>query len=412
MSGLRVSTANMLAMGTSRISEAQAGLVKTQQQISANRRILSPSDDPVAAARALDVTQSQAMNSAFASNRTMAKNALAEQESVLQGVTSLLEGIKSQVVQAGNPSLDNSQRNFIGIDLRAQYDQLLGMVNSRDATGNYLFAGFQSQTQPFTQSATTGLVQYGGDQGQKSMQVGPARQIQIGDTGDAVFMRVPNQGYGTAAVPGNAGDVAISAFRITNSASLTGHDYEIVLSGVGSPGGPVYSAYDMRKDPGHVAAPVFSGPYVSGALITVDGLSMTLTGAAPANGDTFVLRPKPTQDMFATLDGLILAMQTPAGDEAGKARLGRALDLANSNLGNGLDNVLGVRSAVGSRLREIDELDLAGSDRDIQYQQQLAQLQDLDLLKAISDLTMQQTTLEAAQKSYVKLAGMSLFDFL
>ena len=47
-----------------------------------------------------------------------------------------------------------------------------------------------------------------------------------------------------------------------------------------------------------------------------------------------------------------------------------------------------------------------------QYQQTLSDLQDLDYAQAISDFTRQQVALEAAQKSFVAISGLSLFKYI
>jgi flagellar hook-associated protein 3 FlgL len=74
--------------------------------------------------------------------------------------------------------------------------------------------------------------------------------------------------------------------------------------------------------------------------------------------------------------------------------------------------VLAVRASVGSRLKEFDALDSAGSDLDIQYAATLSGLQDLDVVKAISMFTQQQATLEAAQKSFKSMSSLSLFNYI
>ena len=411
MSGIRISTSNIFNSGTSRISEAQAALLKTQQQISANRRILSPSDDPVAAARALEVTQSRSINSTYASNRLMARNTLEQEDAALDQIGQLLQNVKTQAIQAGNPTLDNSQRGYIATDLRGQLDQLLGLVNARDGQGRFMFSGYQINTQPFSRSGSTGQLQYVGDQGQRALQVGPARELATSDSGDAIFMRIANKSFGTAAAGNNAGNLAISGLTVSAPAATTGHDYDIVIR-VSSDGGPQYAVYDNKLDPYHQKPPLATGAYTDGASIEFDGLRVSLSGSTPADGDAFTVRPSGYQDIFSTLEKLITALQDPGSGGDANARRARALAEANNNLDSALDNIFTVRAAVGSRLREIDSLDSAGEDRNIQYQQQLSQLQDLDYVKALSDLTAQQTTLEAAQKSFVKLASLSLFNLL
>ena len=88
------------------------------------------------------------------------------------------------------------------------------------------------------------------------------------------------------------------------------------------------------------------------------------------------------------------------------------MNSALQNLDNGLENILSTRASVGSRLQEIESLENMGEDLDIQYEQRLSELQDVDFAKAISDLNRQQIYLEAAQKSFATVSGLSLFDFI
>src|SRR4051812_32547376 len=110
---MRISTNTLFRMGSSRLSELQSSLVKTQQQLSTQKRVLSPADDPVAAASALVVTQSLSMNDQQAVNRQSATSALSEEESVLQNVTSLYQDVKSLIVNAGNGAMEDEQRQYL-----------------------------------------------------------------------------------------------------------------------------------------------------------------------------------------------------------------------------------------------------------------------------------------------------------
>src|SRR5512139_1249612 len=113
------------------------------------------------------------------------------------------------------------------------------------------------------------------------------------------------------------------------------------------------------------------------------------------------------QDMFKTLNDLITQLNTP-----GTTGLSAALATADNNLVLALNNVSSVRASVGSRLQELDALDSAGSDKNLQYSQNLSNLQDLDYTQALTELSKQQMTLEAAQKSFVQTSGLSLFKLL
>lgn len=118
------------------------------------------------------------------------------------------------------------------------------------------------------------------------------------------------------------------------------------------------------------------------------------------------------QSMFKTLSDLITLLETPVVTAADKTALATGLNTAQGNLSNALDNVLKVHASVGTRMKEIDALDDSGDELNIQYQQQLSELRDVDYAKAISDLTQQQTYLEATQKAFLKVQGLSLFDYI
>lgn len=307
---MRISTQTLFESGAAQLGELQSSLVRTQEQIASGRRILTPSDDPVAAARALEVSQSQSLNTQYGVNRQYAKSSLSAVEGTLSSVTTLLQDVKTTVVAAGNGALSDTERGFMATELRGRFEELLGLANSRDPTGNYMFSGFQTTTAPFEETAivvgtaTIASAAYQGDQGQRLMQVDTTRQMAVSSPGQTVFQ----------------------------------------------------------------------------------------------DGD---------QGIFQTLGALIGQLETP-----GTTGLTAALATANGNVDLALDNVLTVRASVGSRLQELDALDYAGEDRHIQYSQILSDLQDLDYNEALTRLSQQEITLEAAQRSFVTVSGLSLFNFL
>jgi len=190
---MRISTQTLFETGAAQLGTLQSGLVKTHQQIASGRRILTPSDDPVAAARALEVSQSQSLNTQYGVNRQHAKSALGAVEGTLSSVTALLQDVKTNVIAAGNGSYSDTERGFLATELRGRFEQLLGLANSRDATGNYMFSGFQTATPPFEETAivvgtvTIASAAYQGDQGQRLMQVDSTRQMAVSSPGQAVF---------------------------------------------------------------------------------------------------------------------------------------------------------------------------------------------------------------------------------
>jgi flagellar hook-associated protein 3 FlgL len=182
---MRVSTQQIFDLGTTRLVDLQSRLQKTQEQIATGRRILSPSDDPVAATRVLDVTQSQTINKQYGVNRQYATNVLSQAEVTLGSVTELLKDVSDSIITAGNGTLSDAERGYIATELSGRLQELLGLANTRDSSGNYLFSGFQSNTQPFVQTATGAT--YQGDLGQQKIQVDATRQMAVNSPGSIVF---------------------------------------------------------------------------------------------------------------------------------------------------------------------------------------------------------------------------------
>ncbi|MFP5394329.1 MAG: flagellar hook-associated protein FlgL [Gammaproteobacteria bacterium] len=404
---MRISTNSIFESGVSQLGTLQSNLAKTQMQLSTNRRMLTAADDPIASARALEVTQSQSINTQFATNRQNARSSMSQVELALAGTTSLIQDMQTIATEAGNGALSQADRESLATELEGRLDDLLGVANTADGAGGYLFSGFKSTIQPFSQTSTG--AQYHGDQGQRVLQVGSSRQVAVSDSGSSVFENNPtgNGTFVTRAVGANTGSGIVSGGSVTDAALLTGHNYEVRFAIAGTPPATTYTVNDTTTGLDVTAAL----PFESGKQIAFDGMTFDVEGA-PADGDIITVEPSQKQSLFATVTNLITALRGPAQGAAGMARLTNDLNEAHTNLGAALDNVLGVRASIGSRMKELDYLDSAGQDLNIQYESTLSDLQDLDTVKAISQFAQQQFTLEAAQKSFKSMSGLSLFNFI
>jgi len=412
---MRISTRMIYDAGSSQLNTLQGALNRTQMQLSANRRNLTPADDPIASARALEVTQSQSINTQFVTNRSNAKNFLSQEDLALGSTTSLIADVQELVVKAGNPALKDVDRQSLATELQGRLTDLMGIANTSDNAGGYLFGGYKSSTQPFSQTATGAT--YIGDQGQRQLQVGSSRYLPTSDSGAAVFENnlTGNGKFTTAADTGNftrGGAGIISGGTVTDPTKLTGHKYSIdfQVTGTGTDAVTTYTVTDVTLGQ-TIPNPAVPVAYKAGDAISFDGQQVSISGK-PADQDKFTLEPSGKESIFTTLTNLIGALNQPAGGDAGQARLTGALNAAHNILDTAYDNVLSVRAEVGSRLKELDTLDSAGDDLDLQYASTLSGLQDLDVVKAISLFSQQQTTLQAAQKSFTAMSGLSLFNYI
>ncbi len=431
---MRISTNMLYNSGIAGIQQRQQQQMHLHQQISSGSRLMSPADDPVAAAAALDVRQSQSINAQFHTNGTSARSQLGLEESALADFTALLQDVKTLAVNAGNAALSNAERANLAAEIEGRYTELLGIANRDDGNGNYLFSGYQGATLPFVE-ISPGNVSYTGDAGQRLLQIGASRNIASNDSGESVFRAIRN-GNGTfvaAPVAGNSGSGVINAGVVTDPSkwNVAGNarDFTIRFDVTGG-----VTTYDIVDNVNNVSlltgvAPA-AGPYlrtfVPGGAISLAtqappdttgtpfdyGAAVSVSGA-PAGGDRFTVAASSDQDIFTTLHALVTTLRNgsnavPASTAAYQAGINAAL----SNIDNTLDNVLTVRASVGARLKEVDNAQGSSEDLSLQYQQTLSALEDLDYAKAISDLSQQQVILEAAQQSFLRITKLNLFDLM
>lgn len=434
---MRISTQTIFEQGIFNLQRNTADLVRGQEQIATGRRILTPSDDPVAAARALEVGQARFANDQLIRNADSAEAAIGMQEEALGRYTRLLQDVKTSLVGAGNGVLSGRERRDIAAELRGRYDELIALANTTDSNGLYLFSGYQGSTQPFAQNAP-GVVAYSGDQGQRLIQVGPVRDLPVSFAGSDVFQRIRNGNgtFVTAAADANIGTGIVTKGVVTNPAAwddpANSRAYEIRFHVDSSATTPV-TTYDIVDTVNGVSmltgGPASAGPHTrvfqSGATIDLStqtppdtnstpfdyGIEFSIAGA-PADGDTFTVNQSTAKDVFSSLYDLITAIEGSGTGAAANTRLTNALNTAHNNLDNALDVSLTITAAVGAYSQEIDTNRNAAQDLRLQFEKTIAGLEGLDYNEAISKLTFSQVSLQAAQKSFMQIQALTLFDYL
>ncbi|CAK9884679.1 MAG: Flagellar hook-associated protein 3 [Candidatus Erwinia impunctatus] len=317
---MRLSTTMMYDQQMRGISSSQSSWMDVGQQLSSGKRVVNPSDDPVAAARSVVLNQSLAQTSQYKTAQTFATTSISQEETTLQQVTSLVQQAQTVVVAAANGTLADDDRASYATQLEGLRAQLLNLANSTDGNGRYLFAGYKTDTPPFTQDSA-GNVTYAGGNTAITQQVDASRTMVTSHTGTEVFM------------------------------SLTSN---------------------AKPEP--------------------DG------SASEAN-------------IFTTFNTAIASLKIPlsGASDATVQAASDALNKTNRGLSNSLNNVLMVRSELGTQLSELDSLGSKAADSTYNLSTELSQLVDVDYTSAISSYTMQQTALQASYKVFSDMSGMSLF---
>lgn len=188
---MRISSIQAFNNGVSGLGRNYANVIRTQEQISSGNRILTPADDPVASVRLLQLEQQQSILKQYSDNLTAAKNSLSQEETTLKSVNTVLQRVRELAVRAGGGALSSADRNSIAKELSEREAELLNLMNSRNARGEYLFAGNLGKTEPFVRNPD-GTYSYFGDEGQRSLQVASSTNVAINDNGKRLFEDVTN----------------------------------------------------------------------------------------------------------------------------------------------------------------------------------------------------------------------------
>ena len=402
---MRVTTSMLYDAGTRSMMERQSELLRTQTQLSTGRRMLAPSDDPVAASQALAVSQARDVTSQYQANVSAATDALATAEGAVADLQGAYDGSREIILQAGNASLNDADRRSLAADLRERFAHVLQVANRQDGVGRALFAGYLEESVPFVDDGTT--VAYAGDQGVRALAISASRELPVGVSGTTLFQGIPvgNGTFETGAAAANAGDASIGTGSVVDPAQLTGRDYQVVFTVLGAT--TTYAIVDTT-----LGVTLSSGnPYTSGASILVDGQQVRVAGV-PADGDAFTIAPATRQDVFRTIRDLVGVLETPTTSAPARGNLATGLERALASLDQASERALGVRTRFGAGLRELETMAAAHEGLAVEYDRQLSRLQDLDYAQAISDFTREQQALEAAQKSFKATTQLSLFALL
>jgi flagellar hook-associated protein 3 FlgL len=395
---MRVTTGMIFDSGVAQIQAQNSQLMKSQKEVATGRRVLAPSDDPVASARALEVTQSKSVNALYTSNQGYAADQLRLVDSKLSAATDLVTYVRTRAVESGNGTYSSNEQASIASDLTQQYSALQGIANSQDSTGEYIFGGYTSNVQPFTGSMTIGMT-YQGDQGARTLQISASRNLPITSSGDEIFntLRAPAGSAFALSSAGNAGSALVSGMSLSG---YNGHSYDVSVAA-----GPTYQVFDSTADPTH-AAPITPTVTTSGSDTTLNfgGVTLTLTGA-PAAGDSYSVGT--VASAFDIMGNFVSALKS--GNSA-ITRFGSNQAIAGMDAAQ--DSISRVQAGVGSRMLEVETQQNIGSSLDLQYSETLSRLQDADYASAVSNLSQQQIYLQAAQQSFMKVSNLSLFNYI
>ncbi|WP_210395763.1 flagellar hook-associated protein FlgL [Motiliproteus sediminis] len=426
---MRISSLQVFQNGVRNIQTGQTNIANIQNQISTGQKLLRPSDDPVAAAQILKIRRELETNEVQNENITVAERRLSLQELTLQQINDAGDRIKELAIQANNSSLQQQDRAGIANEIKEVQNFILGLMNTKDAQGEYLFAGAKGQTQPFSESSP-GVFSYQGDSEPRFIQVGPETFIKSTDTGQEIFQSIEGDPV-VNVVSGGAASLQNLTLEVADKAAFKAATTALGLSTAASGvitlrvtgNDPVANTYDIQVEAadGTVLATetgiAMGSPHNLTVAAAGDPLGIT-TGTAlglsinpetlPSGGEYDIQPDVPKTNLLNTAQALIDGLTNATTSD----EVNRIVSKALGEIDEGQNGVVRVQSQIGGRLNGLENQRGLNEEFELFNRAALSNLEDLDYAEALSEFSFQEVALQAAQQTFSRVNSLSLFNFL
>jgi flagellar hook-associated protein 3 FlgL len=410
---MRISTNQIYERGVSSLLCQQERTTKLQEQLASGIKVRTAADNPISYAQIEWLSQRVCTTEILQRNCISATDALNLEEAVLTDCSNNLQTLRQIQVQAGNGTLSQVERQALSVEVTDILAQIQAFANSKDNDGNYLFSGGQTSTAPFTLNAA-GQYVYNGDSTQRFQMISGSLPIGINDPGDGVFMRIPggNGAFAVSAATTNTGTASASTGSVTDYSAYVADDYTInfalntagnlVAMVTGAASGNVIPSSGLPDD-----APV----YQPGMSLSFNGLTLELFGA-PQVGDTFSVTPAQNVSLFETIQNMITNLGLPYNTSVEKAATVTENNQLLEQIDSALLNITDIIASIGSRLNQVTNSQNANEDLIDASDITLKRLREIDPVVVATEFNQELVNLQAAQQSFVRIQGLSVFNYI
>jgi flagellar hook-associated protein 3 FlgL len=400
---MRVSTAQFYFQNTQQITNKSSDVNEQIGYISSGKRILTAKDDAVYFGTLAGYKEGLQNIEKYQRNITQAENRNSSQEVSFLNAEGLMQELKQLFIQANNGTLSDSDLNALAELASNSQSQLLNIANSKDETGSYIFAGFQTDKEPFVMQPDKS-VNYLGDSGVREVQISRNVMVATNQAGDEAFVDIPNSiGDFTPSYTTNT-----SGIHVSQAVIATPSQYD----DVNNPPGYTFTfslPNDLTVTDGNNNTVYPTAPYTAGQEIAFNGVEVQISGN-PLPNDQFTLSPEENISIFDT----IKAATDWMNQSGSTSETQRAVDYQEilSQLDNALNHMTSRQVDAGVRRSLIEQQKEHHLDNELVLSKGESNIEDLDFAKAISTFEQSQVALQAAQQMFVKIKDLSLFNYI
>ncbi|MGK2235627.1 MAG: flagellar hook-associated protein 3 FlgL [Pseudomonadota bacterium] len=417
---MRLSNNLMYQNNINKILDNQQGVANAQERVTTGEKYLTTSEAPAAISQAMLYSNKIQTNEQYTKNIDQLTGRLETEESVLQSINSNIQQAQELTIQAGNGVYTKDDLKTFASELSGIQQTLANLMNTRSEDGKFIFSGYQDSTQPYQFDSAAGEYTYNGDQGQHQITIAEGVSIKASDNGFDTFEKTNarlNVESNTASVSGSItaasvyvdGQAEFDKFHQANynadpTALATANTYSVLVSPGATATDP--QTYEIYRD-GAALTPAVTGE-VTDESIDFAGMKIEFEGTAPGQLD-FSLEKPGKENVLNTLQSLITGLNdgTLEGDDFQQVLADGLVQLQNAS-----EQVVFTQASLGGRMNALERVSDSNLALDIQNKSNRSNLVEVDMAEAISELTKQETALQASQATFGRLTNLSLFDYL
>lgn len=403
-------------LATRNLGQLGAQIADLQDRVASGVNDPRPSADP---RRATDLSAQRDLRARLDLRDSVARSAadrLTLTDQTLSGLSDAMRQLKEITLRAANDTLTPEAHAALRAEAMTLRDSVHAAANASDMTGRPLFSG--TAPGPAFAATAQGMV-YRGNDAAPSVHLGADHRIATGLSGARVFtvagrdiMALLDDTITALTPPMLDARPAVqmpSPARLDLTRSREAQTVTLTLSG---PLGAAPVALDLRLDaPGAALGAINAVTARTGITATQadDGHSLTLTaeGQIGLSDLTGTDAARPVLSL-----GRITDAGLPAGPQVGLRPAALNINALVADAGRAVDHMATMRAEAGSLAEAVDRRREALAAQRLSVDQAMAQVQDLDVAATLTRLQTLLTTQQAAQMSFVKIVGQSLFGFL
>ncbi|MDO6558174.1 flagellar hook-associated protein FlgL [Paraglaciecola chathamensis] len=407
---MRISTGQLYDRSIRAVLDNQDDLSDVQQQLSTGKKLLRPSDDPVGSAQVIRLTEEIDLIAQYNKNNNLLTNSVEQEETILGNVTDNIQKARQLMIQAGNGILDVNDRKAISIEIGQIRDQIFDAMNSQSANGEYIFAGYQSATPAFSYTAGASGNKYAfeGDEGLNEIRISNTFSLAMNNSGQTVFedvyARLDSQ------ITSSSG-VASASTRISTQNEFDqfhSQNYDPVVAANNEFQISISAADQVTITNVGTGGVVGTLPFISGEPFEFKGQEFTIEGVV---GDTvnYALQKPEKKNIAETLNDFYNSLNDENISDQDYAQ---AISDALIGVDNSLTSIADSISLLGGKLNVAQSVFASNLDLEISNKTARANIEEVDYAEAVSELSKQEAALQAAQATFAKVTGLSLFDYI